>query len=293
MSEKTSTIITVVSEISYRPLPFKAALVVIYGLELGRKFDLTSDSAVIGRSSSADIHIEQESISRSHAMVRITDTQVLVQDLGSTNGTFVNDEPLVGERPLHNGDLIKTGRTIFKYIAGGNIEAVYHDEMYRLSTFDGLTQVANRRHFEETLDREVSRCHRYGRMLSLALIDIDHFKLINDEHGHLAGDHVLKRLALSVKTRIRKEDLFARYGGEEFGLMLPELDLESARVVAEKIRRIVEVERFEFDSRVIPVTVSVGVSSLGPDAEDTAALVKLADTHLYAAKEAGRNRVVA
>jgi diguanylate cyclase (GGDEF)-like protein len=293
VSEKTSTIITVVSEISYRPLPFKAALVVIYGLELGRKFDLTSDSTVIGRSTSADIHIEQESISRSHAMVRVTDTQVLIQDLGSTNGTFVNDDPLQGERSLQNGDLIKTGRTIFKYIAGGNIEAVYHDEMYRLSTFDGLTQVANRRHFEETLEREISRCHRYGRMLSLALIDIDHFKQVNDVYGHLAGDHVLKKLAHAVKSRIRKEDLFARYGGEEFGLMLPELDVASASVVAEKIRRIVEVEPFEFDGKAIPVTVSVGVAGMGPDAEDVAALLNLVDGRLYEAKESGRNRVVA
>jgi diguanylate cyclase (GGDEF)-like protein len=248
---------------------------------------------VIGRSTSADIHIEQESISRSHAMVRVTDTQVLIQDLGSTNGTFVNDDPLQGERPLQNGDLIKTGRTIFKYIAGGNIEAVYHDEMYRLSTFDGLTQIANRRHFEETLEREVSRCHRYGRMLSLALIDVDHFKQVNDVYGHLAGDHVLKRLASAVKAKIRKEDLFARYGGEEFALLLPELDLESALLVSEKIRRIVELETVEFDGKTIPITVSVGVASLAPDAEDVAALVQLADTRLYAAKEGGRNRVIA
>jgi len=291
VSEKTSTIITVVSEISYRPLPFKAALVVIYGLELGRKFDLTSDSAVIGRSTGADIHIEQESISRSHAMVRVTDTQILIQDLGSTNGTFVNDDLLQGERVLQNGDLIKTGRTIFKYIAGGNIEAVYHDEMYRLSTFDGLTQVANRRHFEETLEREISRCHRYGRMLTLGLIDIDHFKRVNDEYGHLAGDHVLKRLALAVTHRLRKEDLFARYGGEEFALMLPELDLPSGKVVAEKIRRIVEVERFEFDGKVIPVTVSIGLAGMGPETEDAASLLKAVDLKLYEAKVAGRNQI--
>jgi diguanylate cyclase (GGDEF)-like protein len=291
VSEKTSTIITVVSEISYKPVPFKAALVVIYGGQLGRKYDLLGEEAVIGRGSTADIHIDQESISRSHAQVRVTDTHVLIRDLESTNGTYVNDELLKGERALQNGDLIRTGRTIFKYIAGGNIEAVYHDEMYRLSTVDGLTQVANRRHFEEALEREISRCHRYGRLLSLAILDIDFFKRINDVHGHLAGDHVLKKLAQLVRSRIRKEDLFARYGGEEFGLMLPELDLASARLVAEKIRRIVEVEHFEFEGQRINVTVSLGLAELTDQSAEALVLLKAADDQLYAAKEGGRNRV--
>lgn len=292
MSEKTSTIITVVSEISYRPVAFKAALVVIYGLELGRKFDLISDALVIGRATSADIHIEQESISRSHARVRVTDSGVYIQDLGSTNGTYVNDVLLDGERPLVNGDLIKTGRTIFKYIAGGNIESVYHDEMYRLSTIDGLTQIANRRHFEETLEREVSRCHRYGRELSLGIFDIDHFKNINDQFGHLAGDYVLKHLASTVTSRIRREDLFARYGGEEFGLLVPELGLEPAMRVAEKVRSMIEAETFEFDGLRIPVTVSGGVAVLKDGAHEPALLLKAADACLYRAKSEGRNRVL-
>ena len=292
MSEKTSTIITVVSEISYRPVPFKAALVVIYGGgQLGRKFDLLGEEAVIGRGSTADIHVDQESISRSHAQVRVTDTHVLIRDLGSTNGTYVNDELLQGERALQNGDLIRTGRTIFKYIAGGNIEAVYHDEMYRLSTVDGLTQISNRRHFEEALEREISRCHRYGRMLSLALVDVDHFKKVNDVYKHLTSDFVLKKLAQVVRSRIRKEDLFARYGGEEFGLMLPEIELASARLVAEKIRRIVEHEQFEFDGNRIPVTVSLGLTELGDASVDAVTLLKRADEKLYEAKESGRNKV--
>ena len=119
---------------------------------------------------------------------------MLLRDLGSTNGTYVNDE-LVDEYVLRDGDLIKIGRTIFKFLAGGNIENAYHEEIYRLTTIDGLTQIFNKRYFVETLEREIGRAQRYRRALSLVMFDIDHFKKINDSYGHLAGDYVLKQLA--------------------------------------------------------------------------------------------------
>lgn len=286
------TVVTVISKISDRPVNLDAALVVIYGLDLGRKFDLTSEETLIGRSSKADIQIDQESVSRNHASITNSREGVRIRDLGSTNGTFVNDELAEGVRELRNGDLVKIGRTIFKYIAGGNIEAAYHDEIYRLTTMDGLTQIYNRRYFDEQLDREISRSRRYERMLSLVLLDIDHFKAVNDKFGHLAGDSVLKQLASTVRTKIRREDVFARYGGEEFAILLPEVSLVGTRQLADKVRRLVEKQRFEFDRQAIPVTVSVGLAVLEPHHRESGELVRDADEKLFEAKTSGRNRVV-
>lgn len=291
---RTKTVVTVISKISERPTSPNSALVVIYGLELGRKYDLGAErTVVVGRSSKADIQIDQESVSRNHARIGSDGKSVTIEDLGSTNGTYVNDEPIEGEYQLRNGDLIKIGRTIFKYIAGGNIEAAYHDEIYRLTTVDGLTQVFNRRYFEETLEREISRCNRYARDLTLILLDIDHFKKINDTYGHLAGDYVLKQLASTLKARIRREDIFARFGGEEFALLLPEVDPKGAIIMAEKARRLVETQKFHFDNQAIPVTISVGLSTLSATQKDGAELIRAADQKLYEAKNAGRNRVCA
>lgn len=286
------TVVTVISKISERPVNLDAALVVIYGLDLGRKYELAKVDIQIGRSSKADIQIDQESVSRNHAQITNSTKGVFIRDLGSTNGTFVNDEAVQGERELRNGDLVKIGRTIFKYIAGGNIEAAYHDEIYRLTTMDGLTQIYNRRYFEESLEREVSRSRRYERVLSLVMFDIDYFKSVNDRYGHLAGDYVLKQLASTVRVRIRREDIFARYGGEEFGILLPEVDTGGARQLAEKVRKLVERQRFEFDKQPIPVTVSVGVATLAPHHREPEDLVRAADAKLYEAKAHGRNRVV-
>ncbi|QRK05844.1 GGDEF domain-containing protein [Archangium violaceum] len=290
---QNETVVTVISKISERPVNQDAALVVIYGLDLGRKHDLSKEEILIGRSSKAEIQVDQESISRNHACITNTRRGVFIKDLESTNGTFVNDEPVQGEKELRNGDLVKIGRTIFKFIAGGNIEAAYHDEIYRLTTMDGLTQIYNRRYFEEALEREVSRSRRYERSLALVMFDVDHFKLVNDRYGHLAGDYVLKQLASTLRTKIRREDVFARYGGEEFGMLLPEIDLAGAVKLSDKVRKLVETQHFEFDKNVIPVSISLGVAVLAADHRDSADLKRAADGKLYEAKAAGRNRVCA
>ncbi|MCA9668178.1 MAG: diguanylate cyclase [Myxococcales bacterium] len=265
-------------------------MVVIYGDELGKKYNLEAPSIIVGRSSKTEIQIDQESVSRNHCKLINTGKSIILRDLGSTNGTYVNDE-LVDEHVLRDGDLIKIGRTIFKFLTGGNIENAYHEEIYRLTTVDGLTQVYNKRYFLEVLEREISRGHRYGRELSLIMFDIDHFKQINDTFGHLAGDYVLKHLASVIKERIRREDIMARYGGEEFAIVLPEIDNYNARQFAEKIRRIVERTTFKFEDTKIPVTVSVGVASTASEVTDPTHFIKLADERLYEAKHRGRNCV--
>jgi len=291
LSRKSKTVVTVISKITDRPAADQAALVVIYGLDLGKKFNLVKPTIIIGRSSKSDIQVDQESVSRSHAKIVLSGKALVLKDLGSTNGTYVNDE-LVDEMHLRDGDLIKIGRTIFKFLSGGNIENSYHEEIYRLTTVDGLTQVYNKRYFMENLERELSRCQRYGRDLSLIIFDIDHFKQINDSYGHLAGDAVLKQLAELVKANIRREDFLARYGGEEFAIILPEIDHPSAMVMAEKVRHLVEEEKFKFEKITIPVTVSLGVTTHEGSIGEALDFIKEADQNMYEAKRAGRNKVV-
>ncbi len=268
-----------------------ACLVVIYGAELGKRIALGPDEVECGRSMSTGIPLDDDAVSRRHARFAWTGSSFIVSDLGSTNGTFVNDAS-VRERTLSDGDQVKIGHTIFKFIWGVDVELSYHEEVYRLMTFDGLTRIHNKRAFDTAIEREVSRSHRYQRPLSLVLFDIDHFKGINDRNGHLAGDAVLRQLAALVSANVRREDITARVGGEEFALLLPELGLAAARTVAEKLRAIVERTPSRFEEDAIPLTASFGVAELGASPPMGATeLYRLADERLYAAKHGGRNRV--
>ena len=265
---------------------------IIYGGELGRRISLTDEPIECGRSPNVAIPIEDDAASRKHARIRRHGDTFVVTDLGSTNGTYVNDI-LVHERPLVDGDQVKIGRTIFKFIQGSDIELLYHEQIYRVMTYDGLTQVCNRRTFDATLEREVSRAKRYTRLLSLILFDIDHFKRINDVHGHVAGDAILRQVAGVVAANVRREDTVARTGGEEFAVLAPEVTHANAQGVAEKLRAAVESTPCRFEGNVIPVTASFGVASFSADPDLTAtSLYQQADERLYAAKRAGRNRVV-
>jgi two-component system, cell cycle response regulator len=287
---RAKTVVTSINKIAEHAPTKEACLVVIYGSDLGRKYNLEAPALVVGRSSKSDIQIDQESVSRAHSKIVNSGRAIRIRDLGSTNGTYVNDE-LIDERALADGDFIKIGRTIFKFLSGGNIERAYHEEIYRLTTVDGLTQIFNKRYFQESIEREIARALRYRREMSLVMFDIDHFKMINDTHGHLAGDSVLKVLALTVKNKIRREDLFARYGGEEFAIVLPEIDGHNAHQFSEKIRRIVETTDFRFEGVKMDVTISLGVAGLDQETTDSAGLIKRADERLYEAKNAGRNCV--
>jgi two-component system, cell cycle response regulator len=287
---RNKTVVTVITKAPDKIAPKESCLVVIYGVELGKKYNLETPFIIIGRSYKCDIQIDQEEVSRNHCKIVNNGTSFSVRDLGSTNGTYVNDEA-IGEQILRDSDQVKVGRTILKFLTGGNIENAYHEEIYRLTTMDGLTQINNKRYFLETLEREISRSHRYGRNLSLIMFDIDHFKDVNDTYGHLAGDYVLKRLASVIKARIRREDIMARYGGEEFAIILPEIDQQNARAFADKIHKLVQETEFIFEETIIPITISVGVATSHADIAQPLDLVKISDDNLYEAKRTGRNRV--
>jgi two-component system, cell cycle response regulator len=269
----------------------ECCLVQIHGPQLGKKFLLAGPALCIGREEDNDIVVDLDTVSRHHARVSRRGSAVQVEDLDSTNGTFLNDRELHGGAALQSGDLIKVGGALFKFLEGDDVEVQYHETLYTLAISDGLTGASNKRYLLEYLEREMGRCHRYGRALSLMLFDIDHFKQVNDTHGHVAGDAVLRELAQSVMPLVRREQCFARYGGEEFALVLPEDGADKARHFAEKLRRQVETHPFTFDGRRIPVTVSVGVADLGPEMTDPLHLLEAADARLYAAKRGGRNRV--
>jgi two-component system cell cycle response regulator len=272
-----------------------ACVVHIYptGPGMGTRYPLSDTPVVLGRGNDCDIRINDHSVSRRHARIQPGADGYYAVDLQSTNGTFINDVP-ASITKLKDGDYLRIGNCIYRFLMGGNVETEYHEEIYRLTIIDALTDTHNKRYLLEFLDRELARSARYNRPLALVLFDIDHFKRINDELGHLGGDFTLRELSSCVKSAIRKEELFARYGGEEFVVVLPETTLEGGVNAAERIRSLVESHRFQYEGRTYPVTISLGVAhTTGDESLTPHELIRLADEKLYQAKNSGRNRVVA
>ncbi|MFO0664427.1 MAG: GGDEF domain-containing protein [Polyangiaceae bacterium] len=269
-------------------------MVVIYTKEtslLGKRFVLDANVMRIGRGSENNVVLDGDSVSRRHAHVEQRGDAWWIVDDGSTNGTFVNDEQIRRELRLSNGDRVKIGPTIFKYLTGQDVESQYHEEIYRMTIIDGLTGAHVKRYLLESMEKEIMRARRHERPLSIIMFDIDHFKRINDDSGHLAGDHVLKELARIVQARIRRDEIFARYGGEEFAIVLPETNLDGARQLAEGLRLKVASSEFIFQAEKIAFTISSGVAELSPNEKAAADLIQIADERLYEAKRGGRNRV--
>lgn len=286
--EKTR--VSQVSRIADKRLGGVGCFVQIYGKDIGRKYPLDKVQTTIGRGPDNTIVVDMDNVSRAHCKLYSGSGGHYIEDMGSTNGTFVNDQEITSRRKMVHGDLVKIGGVIFKFIDGDNIEQLYYEEIYRMAIIDGLTQIYNKRFFVEFLEREMARCQRYQRPLTLIMFDLDHFKRINDDHGHLAGDYVLKRLAGLVSEGIRKEECFARYGGEEFAIVLPDTDTERGAIFAEKIRAKIEGTHFEFEGSTIPVTLSMGVAEVG-EKDTLEGFIKSSDEKLYEAKQTGRNRV--
>ena len=285
--------VTLADSDAMAPSGGETCLVSIYGPNLGRRWSLDRDEIVVGREGNCDVMVPIETVSRQHCRLRLRGGAVFLIDLASTNGTALNDEALAPnqEFALRSGDRIRVGSAIFKYLRGDDVESLYHEEIYRTMIADGLTGANNRRYFTEFLEREMARCQRHGRPLALLLFDIDHFKRVNDNFGHLSGDHVLREIAELVREQVRREDCFARYGGEEFAVVLAETSLEAAREFAERLRERVEAHAFQVGSELIAVTISIGVAVMGKEQREPAAFLAAVDAHLYEAKAAGRNRV--
>jgi diguanylate cyclase (GGDEF)-like protein len=251
----------------------------------------------MGRGETVDIRLFDEGISREHAQVvqEKTEggaTQNILEDLGSTNGTFCNGTR-VQRQALADGDKILLGSTtILKFSYQDKLDEMFQRQMSESALRDGLTKAFNKRYFTERLDSEYTYAVRHDSPLTLLFLDIDHFKRINDVHGHPGGDYVLVELAKVAHGSLRNEDIFARYGGEEFAVISRGTDVAEAEALAERLRRAVEEHGFTYEGKAIPVTISVGVARAPRAGVGSAAeLVALADETMYAAKRSGRNRV--
>jgi diguanylate cyclase (GGDEF)-like protein len=270
----------------------RATLTVLDGGDSGLVVVLGATETTLGRSSEATVPIDEPSISRRHAtVVRTKDGQHVLRDLGSKNGTFVNGR-LVSRARLRSGDLVQLGahlRLLFSLIDEG--EERMRRELYESSTHDPLTGLANRRCLLERLQHELAH-GREGDDTGVLMIDIDHFKQINDTLGHRAGDQVLRALASSTKRQLRSGDLFARYGGEEFVAVVRCANHDYMVRLAERLCASLAATRMDVGTGAICITVSVGVALWSECASDNhLALLDLADTRMYRAKAAGRNGV--
>ncbi|HEX9758808.1 MAG TPA: GGDEF domain-containing protein [Nitrospiria bacterium] len=273
-----------------------ASLIVLKGAEIGRNFLLRKTRQIIGRSPEADIRLPDHGASREHARINYEGdvqnqkTTYIVTDLGSKNHTFVNSQP-VKSAQLRDGDKIQIGETVLKFVVLDDIEAAFHAEVRDLITYDKLTGLLTKESLYLAFERELQRCLRYNLPLAVLMMDLDFFKSVNDQNGHLMGSHVLAEVGRLIRQSIRISNVSGRYGGEEFISYLAETDLEGGRLAAERIRAAIEAHPFTFDNKTIRVTISIGVSNAPGHGRDTKTLVSAADRALYRAKETGRNRV--
>ncbi|MEL1264817.1 GGDEF domain-containing protein [Pseudoxanthomonas putridarboris] len=270
--------------------PRSACVVVIQGEGLGRRADIDLRRVLVGRSQEADLHIPHSSVSRHHCEIWRDGDTYWVRDLGATNTTRLNDKP-VHEAALSDGDHLALGESMVKFISHSSVEAHYHEEIYQLATHDALTEMHNRRHFIETVEKEIARAMRHRRPLTMCIIDVDLFKPVNDRYGHISGDNVLKQIATLVRRHVRNDDAAARIGGEEFAVLLPECGADAAYGFAERLREAVANVVFRPGGEPQSITVSIGIAELTPERDTCSRMMAAADAALYRAKSEGRNRV--
>jgi len=272
-------------------------LVLYSGEQTGTRYPLVDGHLVLGRSPDCDVCLESLGISRKHAELREQDGAVMLHDLGSANGTHLNDQRISQPQALHDGDLIRLGQVVLRFYERHSVDAVLHDKLYRLATVDTGTGVYSKRYLLETLEREIKVARRSARPLSVVCMDLDFFKTVNDRYGHAAGDDVLRGAAQAAQSVLRGSDVLGRVGSEEFAVVLPDTTLLGALDMAERMRRAVASKVFE-----LPLpgstklaqhrqTASLGVAELQPAAGSARELLGVADQRLYESKRLGRNRV--
>jgi diguanylate cyclase (GGDEF)-like protein len=281
------------------PTQRRACLILYSGNDLGRRYALDGERMLIGRAPDCEVHIDSPGLSRRHAELQVEGDTVLLRDLGSANGTRVNDARVELPTMLKDGDLIRLGKVVLRYYDRQSLDALLHDRIYRIATVDAGTDVYTKRYFLAALEREMQLARRSQRPLSLVCLDLDFFKSVNDRWGHNAGDVVLREAASAMKQVVRGTDIIGRIGGEEFAVVLPETALAAALELAERLRAALagQTVRLELASEqggsvvLHQQTASLGVAELAPPMQEPRDLLGAADAQLYAAKRAGRNRV--
>ncbi|GCL61426.1 GGDEF domain-containing protein [Pseudaquabacterium pictum] len=281
----------------------RCSLVVYSGGDTGRQITLPEGTSSIGRSAAASLQIDGPGMSRLHAEVVVDGTQVLLRDLGSANGSYVQDVRLTGPRPLRDGDRVRLGSVLLKFYEHQSVDAALHDRVYRMAMVDAGTGLYNRRYLHETLRRELRQTRQGGRPMAVISFDLDRFKSVNDTHGHAAGDLVLRECAVVVSGVVGAggpgSPTLGRLGGEEFLVLMPGATLPVARALAERLRAAVAGHTFVLpaglaDSRPLVAhrqTISLGVAEWTSAMLDASDLLDAADRRLYQAKHEGRDRV--
>jgi diguanylate cyclase (GGDEF)-like protein len=268
---------------------FKPRLIVVSGVMLGFQLELGTALIVIGRASECGLSLPHPSVSRHHCRIWREGNAYVIEDLGSTNRTYLNGKPIT-RAELRDADQISVGNNAIKYFTGASVEATYHDELIDLAIYDGLTGFFNRRHFRGLLDEYMEKI-KGTTTVSVLIMDLDHFKQVNDNHGHLAGDQVLTSVAQLIRQNAPSSAPIGRLGGEEFALALRGMPLPEVVALAESLRAAVAAEPIETREVVLPVTISIGVAQSSVETTASADLLRRADEQLYRAKEEGRNRV--
>ncbi|HEY5950660.1 MAG TPA: GGDEF domain-containing protein [Kofleriaceae bacterium] len=272
----------------------KPVLTVLTGGASGKQFKVIKGTAVIGRAPTAELRVEDDGISRAHARIRAETGRAWVEDMGSRNGTFVNGAKIKAPTELRDGDKIQVGRgTVIRFGFQDDLDESFHENMMSSALRDGLTKLFNKKYFMERLDSELKFAQRHTTALSLLMLDLDHFKKINDTMGHLAGDTVLASIANVLLKAVRNEDVVARFGGEEFAIILRAIEIDSAQLMAERLRKLVESTTIALEGgKQMRATVSIGLAAYPAiPCKTLQELVDAADKALYRAKHDGRNRV--
>ena len=287
----------------------RCCLVVYSGPDLGRQILLDEGVCTLGRSANSQLQLGGPGISRLHAEICVAVSSATLRDLGSANGSFVGDLRLTDQpQVLKDGDLVRLGSVALKFYAHQSLDAALHDRVLRLATLDAGTGLFNRRYLMDALKRECRTASQTGRPLCLVMLDLDRFKQVNDNHGHAAGDLVLRECAAIASLVVDQAGVLGRIGGEEFLVLLPGTGLEAARDLAERLRAAVAGHRFDLPAGDAPgapgesgkpgrggvphrQTVSLGVAAWAPGMTDASQLMAEADRGLYHSKRTGRNRV--
>lgn len=283
----------------------RPALVSLRGELMAVPIPLERNDVIVGRAIEADVRLNDTRASRLHARITSsTDSDsgiasYRIQDLGSTNGTLLNGEPIT-EASLNDGDKILIGDHLFRFDLLDEIDREFQQQIHRLIAHDELTGLLTSKSFFSELRREAARAEGDSRPFCVLMMDLDHFKEVNDTYGHLVGSNTLEETGRIIKEALRAGDVAARFGGEEFAAFLLDANYAQGLVAAERVR--VAVAQAEFpvmrmetpgDKSTHHITISIGVAAYPDDATDPIHLVELADSALYRAKRSGRDRICA
>ncbi len=283
----------------------RPALVFLRGELLAVPIPLERDEVILGRALEADVRVNDARASRLHARITTErdpatgQVRYRITDLGSTNGTSVNGQ-LVADAFLQDGDKLVIGEHLMRFDLLDEIDREFQRQIHRLLVHDELTGLLTSKSFFSELRREAARAEFEARPFCVLMMDIDHFKTVNDTYGHMTGSQTLEEVGTCITRALRAGDVAARFGGEEFAAFMLDADIAQGLVAAERVRTAVEQYAFTTtrhnstgDLRKHRITISIGVAAFPDDARDPIELIELADTALYRAKRSGRNRVCA